>query len=190
MCRVSSAGENLSTLTRNIVCARKYNKTHSISLISQMALTVKHYSGCVSRSMIDDRTFTFCQKEYKASTLTHCSGFEEWKHWMRCWLQFNEAEWVWVTVYRSGINSVVPQGLTIESVRQKESSKIFWRHIWRMLSFIHDWSIEVGVNGILGELTKDLFAILGFYNRRNVHLSSLLRTAVCFYEVQFTTGKL
>lgn len=44
MCHISSAGAKQSTLTKSKVCSRKYNETHSISLIPQMALTVKHYS--------------------------------------------------------------------------------------------------------------------------------------------------
>lgn len=43
-CHISSAGAKQSTLTKSKVCSRKYNETHSISLIPQMALTVKHYS--------------------------------------------------------------------------------------------------------------------------------------------------
>lgn len=43
-CHMSSAGAKQSTLTKNKVCSRKYNETHSISLIPQKALTVKHYS--------------------------------------------------------------------------------------------------------------------------------------------------
>ncbi len=43
-CHISSAGAKQSTLTTSKVCSRKYNETHSISLIPQMALTVKHYS--------------------------------------------------------------------------------------------------------------------------------------------------
>lgn len=44
MSHISSAGAKQSTLTKSKVCSRKYNETHSISLIPQMALTVKHYS--------------------------------------------------------------------------------------------------------------------------------------------------
>lgn len=47
MCHISSAGAKQSTLTKSKVCSRKYNETHSISLIPQMALTVKHYSWLV-----------------------------------------------------------------------------------------------------------------------------------------------
>ncbi len=43
-CHIPSAGAKQSTLTTSKVCSRKYNETHSISLIPQMALTVKHYS--------------------------------------------------------------------------------------------------------------------------------------------------